>query len=139
MTWLCKVRGVVVRLRDLRLLAEAFSSSELDTSGSGWSPETQLGGAFHAAMPSCAPEGGETSCGGNTAGVIACGDILRSVTPSRARAPGGDEINGSLNTGPPKLGGEEDDEDGVSARPSARRALVLTSPQLALETGGPLD
>jgi hypothetical protein len=76
MPWLCKARETVVRLRALRLLAEAFSSSELDTSGSGCSPVTQLGGAFHGAIPSCEPEAGDTSCGGITAGTMVCGDIL---------------------------------------------------------------
>jgi len=85
------------------LVAEAFSSSELDTSGSGWSPVTQLAGAFHAAMPSCEPDAGETSWGGNTAGAMVCGDILRvSMVPSRLRTLGGRDTNGSLNTGPLK-------------------------------------
>src|SRR5258707_8555393 len=119
MPWFCIARVTVALLRALRLLAEAFSSSELDTSGSGWSPVTQLGGAFHAAMPSCEPDGGETSWGGNTAGAIVCGDILRaSVVISRLRTLGGRDTNGSLKTGPLKWGGEEDDEDGVGARAS---------------------
>ena len=133
MPWFCIARVTVALLRALRLLAEAFSSSELDTSGSGWSPVTQLGGAFHAAM-SCEPDEGGTSWGGNAAGAIVCGDILRaSVAPSRTL--GGRETNGSLKTGPLKWGGEEDDEDGVGARASMRRPLMLASPNGGPEIG----
>ena len=60
---------------------------------------------------------------------MVCGDILRvSMVPSRLRTLGGRDTNGSLNTGPLKWGGEEDDEDGVGARASGRKPLMLASP-----------
>jgi|SRR5216683_1023633 len=134
MPWLTDGRGIDGRLRGLGLPAEPFSSSELDTSGSGWSPVTQLAGAFHAALPSCEPDEGETSWVGNKAGAMVWGDILRkSMVSSRLRTLGGRDTNGSLKTGPLKCGGEEDDEDGVSARASVRKPLMLASPNPTLE------
>ena len=68
------------------------------------------------------------------------GDILRcSWVLSRLRTLDGRDMKGSLNTGPPKLGGDDEDEDGVGARPSRLKPLLLGSPKPMPDIGGLLD